>query len=632
MKSGEIPALSRNGKGETLSPILPFGFNFSRERSESMFYLTYIFLFLSSFYSFAEDAPIIVSAPSGAKSYLNPLTSVFKLEGDELLSTGKTSVAEALKGIPSLYVTTNGAFGKASTISLRGTSNRHTLIIIDGVRVTDLTGISGGSRLEFLELDYVESIEVLKGSNSVLYGSEAIGGVIKITTKRGEKGSSHLKVEAGSYQNYAATFSRDGSQGNWSYYFSGGVRDVEGISAYGNSASQNLEADGFNMKTFQGKFDYENSHGDKAQLSIGLGDARFEFDDASADNSKNHSEYRSLRLSSFFEKEINNIINPRFSLTTQLIDRKTLIDNSFGRSEYPYKGSFYDLEIFNISKIGKVLILQSGFNTEKEISENLGNVNDLKRERNRWAGFTSVNLIINNLVLEAGGRFDKTQFQGENYLYRIGGAFSFNNLELKAFQSTGFKAPSLYQLFSTFGNTGLLAESSQSQDFSVVYDSKRYSLEITYFTMKLSNSIEYLSGINRYVNLGGLDNKGVETLFGGKWGNTKIQVGGTFSNPIDSSTGRYAFRRPRRKFETRLSHNMPWGLSFGINGLYVGERFETTGERMPSFSTFDLNLSYSTKKWKSSLFLNNIGDKDYQEVRNFQTPGRNLMVSLSCDF
>ncbi|MCR9204739.1 MAG: TonB-dependent receptor [Halobacteriovoraceae bacterium] len=587
---------------------------------------SFLFSLLFTFNSLgADELPIIVTPPSGVRNYAGTMHNTRMISKEEIENSGALSVVDILKRTPELFINTNGAFGKASSISLRGTSNRHTLILIDGIRVTDLTSISGGSRLELLDLSDVESIEILKGAGSVLYGSEAIGGVIKITTKGSQIKRTSAKVDFGSYDNTGAYLSHSNYKENLEYKTSLFFRNVEGISSFDGGR----ENDGLQNLRFNGKIGYALTKVDRIDLDISLEDSDIEFDDSSSDNSLNESNYQSFRGSFLYEHEGGNFWNPKIVATSQIIDRRVKTINSFGNSVLNYEGSFKEIEATNFSRLGSSASLITGVNYELEKAESLGNLNDTKRRRERKAAFFNYLMNFKKVNYEFGLRHDRSQFNGKNTLYRLGAATSLFGFILKASQATGFKAPSLYQSFSSFGNASLKAEKARTQDFSLIKEGEIYRFEITYFTVDINNFIDYDNGTNQYFNLGALKNKGLEFSLQSEFRDLDVMIGGTLSNPVNPVTNAYAARRPRRKLDTRVNYQLNDRFKFGLEGSYVGDRNETNGTRLPSYTIFSSSIGYEFKKWKTSLFLNNIMNKDYQEIRNFGAPGRNFLISLS---
>lgn len=575
--------------------------------------------------SFADENPIIVTPPKGVKNYAGTLHSSRTISKEEIEASGAQSVVDILKRAPEIFINTNGAFGKASSLSLRGTSNRHTLILIDGIRVTDLTSISGGSRLELLDLSDVESIEILKGAGSVLYGSEAIGGVVKITTTGSQLKRTKAKLDIGSYDNKGFYLSNSNYSGDLEYKTSLFYRDVEGISSFDGGR----ENDGLQNLRFNGKMGYALSKNDRVDFDFSAEDSEIEFDDSTADNSLNEANYQSFRGSFLYEGERGNYFNPKFIATSQVIDRRVKTINSFGNSILDYEGSFKEIEATNFSKLGKVVSVIAGINYEVEKATSLGSLNDTKRKRERNALFLNTFSNFENFSLEAGVRHDRSQFNGSNTLYRVGLETNLKDWKIKASQATGFKAPSLYQSFSSFGNQNLKAEKARTQDFSIFREWSNLRFEVTYFTVDISNFIDYDNGTNQYFNLGALKNKGFELSLQAQIEQWEISGGGSFSNPINPTTNAYASRRPRRKIDTRVNYLFNDQLKLGLEGNYVGDRNETNGTRLPSYLVFGGSVSYEIEKWKTSLFLNNIMDKDYQEIRNYGAPGRNILISLS---
>lgn len=593
------------------------------------FLTPFLFAFLLPQQSQANDnQPIVVTAERFQRSYDESISSIIKIDEEEISESGSTNVADLLKQQAGLNLFTNGAFGKASSLFLRGTSNRHTLILIDGVRVTDITAIGGGARLEFLNTSDIESIEILKGSQGVLYGAEAIGGVINITTKQGLKHNARALV---------GSFGQQGLSGNTGYkkddfvvQFNFSGERSTGISTFNEKKTtnpDNAEKDGHETSTL--KFKVSNKFGDhKVGATFRYQDSSSDFDSSSSDVIGNETKYQTNLAGANWAYSINKL----FNLETKAEFRTVKSNSIVGTSNFEYEGTDQRVELSNKSFIGNHLEFISGISIEKEVAKALGSQLSQDIGRERISLYSQGRFEKDNFFIEFGGRGEKIQFVETKGLYRVALGKRVGNWTFKAHQATGFRVPSLYQSFSSFGNRDLQVEESNSQELGAFYQKGIFSGEVSLFRIRYSNFIDYDSATNGYLNLGAQENRGVEV--NGQVTFEKFQAGleANILRAYNPVTGAYALRRPRQRYSFNLRYQVLPKYFLGVNGQYVGARNDTSQFRLPSYLTFDTSLGYNSDVDKIMLQVRNLFDREYEEIKNFGTPDRNFLLTWERSF
>ena len=590
-----------------------------------MRFFVFLVFFLISSLCYSDENPIIVTPERGIRNYFSEFSTGTVFTEEDIERSGAQTLVDILRFAPEVSVNSNGPFGKASSIFLRGTNNRHTLILVDGVRVTDVTSISGGARPEFLDLSNVESIEILKGSRGVLYGSEAMGGVIKIKTKSSDKVKTKLRLDLGSFESKGVSLTHQNNQDKWESSTSALYRNVEGVSAFALGS----EKDGFENIKLNHSLGRKITDNDRIQLDSSIEISNSEFDDFNGDNFDNKSSYQALRASLIYEKGGGFLWNPKIVASVQEVERdvKTSFNNNI--SFFDYEASFREVEVNNAFKFNNFSSLIVGLNYELEDVDELDTDIDVNKKRERRAAFANTRVNYNSLTVDFGLRYEDSQFNRGNTLYQFSFSKSYGGFELRGNVGTGFKLPSLYQSFSIYGNDNLLAEKSKSKDLSLLYGLKNINFEVTYFEIQIENLIDYDLLTNQYFNLGELDNRGIEFNLRTSLENFNLGLSGTLSNPVNSQTKEYAVRRPRKRFNASLNYNISDYYFAGISGIYVGERNDNDGSRLPSYLIFNTNLNYRIGDYRTSFFINNLLHKEYQEIRNYTSLGRNILISLS---
>ncbi len=576
------------------------------------------------------DQPITISAERWERPYSESTSSVSLYTEEDFENSGTQTVADFLKTQAVANIYTSGAYGKASTLSLRGTSNRHTLVIVDGVRTTDLTAIGGGSRLEFLSLENLESIEILRGSQGVIYGAEAIGGVVKITTKKNSKKSA--QVSYGSFKDKRMALNLGHHQQENHFQFNGTFQDVEGISARAERAG-GTAPDGLKNINLRPSFTHSNP---SREFSINAFYQRseFGFDDFSAE-ANNEGIYESYWFNARYVEKSKELLNPEIHLDYRKVEREVIQRGSFP-STFLYDGNQLRAEITNpvTLKRGDLNFeVLPGLTFEREESKNLGTSLGEGKERERKAFFLNTRLSYQEVFFELGGREEDYSIGGDKGLYRIAlGYKPFKGLTLKASQATGFRVASLYQSFSQYGNINLEPESSLSREVGLYAQYENTFLDLSLFDLEYDNFIDYDSGNNRYENIGALENKGVEIALEKRFKRGSIKASYNYLVSRNPVTRELAPRRAKKRANLVVNFSPLEKLSLTASAQYVGERLETDKSRMPSYTLVNLAGSYRWDRTTVSLALNNLFNRDYEEQRFLETPNFNYLLTLKQDF
>ncbi len=577
----------------------------------------------------AEPGDILVTAEKFERNYLESTSSIFVIDQNEIEAMNATSVADLLKRKGGFSVQTNGAYGKASSINLRGTDNRHTLVLIDGVRVTDITSISGGTRLEFLDPAQIEKIEVLKGNQGVLYGSEAVGGVISITTKKGAQ--SQLGVEYGSFNRKKVAAHNSIVKGDNTLSLTGTYQDVDGISAYNEDRINGVvEKDGFKQSDFI--LNWQNRSFEKLTLDFQgeFKSSSYLYDDQSADNANLHGEYKTARYAATATYNHSKLLNLDFTFSRFNVDRKLFGENSYGKFNYLYQGNFNRYTLVNRAFYSDSGEMIAGVEYEREKTKALDSLLDTTRSKERTAVYMNNYNHLGGLILEEGLRYEKLQYFGDKFVYRLGLGYNFDTFTIKLSQGTSFKAPTLYQSFAQFGgNRNLKVESSESRELSLLYKNEYYLHEVTFFQINYDQYIDYDMNRSIYNNSGDYESYGVEwnqQISTERW---DLGLFYTFLRSKNEVTGAALPRRSKHNLGVNAEFKANDHWSFLMDGQFRGKRDDSNGKKLTSYYLANLGLQYNWNQNSDriSLNLNNIFNKSYEEVWGYGTPGRNFLVS-----
>ena len=466
----------------------------------------------------------IVTASRVEESLRMVADSVTVTTEKEIQRKGRQTVVEVLNDVPGVNINQNGSFGGSTSIYLRGTSNAHTVVMIDGVRVADPISSDGKVNLADLPTDNIERIDVVRGNQSVLYGSDAIGGVINIITKKGKgKPTVTAGFEGGSFQTFKENLAFRGGTDKVDFSASVSRLDSQGVSKA--DVEPNPEMDYYNNTNISAKLNGRIT--DKTRVGFSFYNDRSNTD---LDNTGGVDDYRkqyadlttiSVNAEQDFTKwwtsilKLGNTDSKReyfkngpgiYTGTTQVFESR-------------YKGNIKTASWQNNFFLGDKDTLTVGLDYTHETGSNQqygqSFLNDVMARtksvfvQNKWTPVENANITV-------GVRSDHHQQFGQETTYKVAGAYLFEKVgtKVRASYGTGFHAPSLYQLYEpTYGNTNLSPEKSKGFDAGIDQSlfGDKVNLSATYFRNDLDNLIIFDMMTWRYANVQQARTEGVET-------------------------------------------------------------------------------------------------------------------------
>jgi len=568
------------------------------------------------------------------------------LTSEEMDQKQHRTVADALTEIPGVDVRRTGGPGAVTSVFLRGMDSDHTLVLIDGIEFNDPSSPNRAAFLDHLTLDNVERIEVLRGPQSTLYGSDAIGGVINIISKRGQGDPAHeLWAEGGRYSTLRGGISSAGGGERFDYSVSGSYTDTDSFSA---RSIPGEERDPYRNRSVAGRFGFDSGNGFEVDLFVRHLDAESAFDSFAAEPGNFNDARQSMvkiepRLSLFDDRW-----QQRWSLQTTRHERDTTGD-------FPSvaKGQLSGVEWRND------LILN------EEHTLTLGA--DGAWEKGEFRGFSSFDDDARSLGLYAqdqwklgtqwsgtvGVRVDDHDSFGSESTYRvaIGYRIRESGTTLRASLGTGFKAPSVSELHdSECGNPDLNPETSRGFDLGVEqrWGNRGGSAGATLFRNRIDNQILAEFDPNTfaclgYSNLDEAETRGVEA-FGHvePVKNLAIRVSYTYTDTEAKGTpagfllseGSSLLLRPEHKGSLGVRQRLAGGVAgITLDLLYVGKRDDPTGMEADEYWLANLAGSWNVAD-RVQLFarVENLLDEDYEDVLGFNTAGASGYLGVRVRF
>ncbi len=574
------------------------------------------------------------------------------------------AVSDALQQSPGLTVVRNGGTGQTTTIGLRGAEAGQTLVLIDGVRLNDPSTVDGEALLGDLMVNNIARIEILRGPQSTLYGSDAIGGVVDILTKRGGTMpvAATASAEAGSFDTYRLNAAANGTMDKIAYGAALNYLHSNGISA-ADSRNGNPETDGTSNlgATLNTRIPLD------PQFSIDLRGyfigARTDFDDNYAPPSYAIADspvYERNRLAAFYAGANLALFGGRFRNRLAAIGsdstRKTF-DSPFYlplTEDYAYRGQALRFEYQGIFDIDAGDQLTFGAESERTtLASTIAGAADAAGHR-RITGvyLQGQTTLFSELTLTAGIRHDSdAEFGGRNSL-KLAAAWSPNGgaTVVRANYGDGFKAPTLYELFSVYANpvAKLMPEIAHGWEAGIdqSFWGGRIRANATYFERRTSNLIDFFScyGVNSpacalranqggyYYNVGRTRARGLELSAEAQLSST-IGVAADFTDmhASDEITHSDLARRPHLTANGRLQWTPLEGWSFGAAAVYVGRRFDGAKNATPLAGHFTADV-YASHRLNEHLELfgriENLFDAHYEPVAGYGAPGRAAYVGI----
>ncbi len=627
--------------------------------------------------------PIVVTATRTATPVNQVPADVTVLTQQDFIAKGDTTLAEALTGLPGVNLVQAGGPGNQASLFVRGTSSEDVLVLMDGVPVNDPANPNGAFNFGIVSLADIERIEIVRGPMSGLYGSNAIGGVVNIITRRGNPGPTQASITvAGGYpaqgQGSAAI---SGVAGKFDYALSGAIDQEAGFDAVPDRMTtvRTGTREPYRAWLGAGQFGYSITPETRV-YAIFRGqatDAAFpdlgfpEFDDPN-EYDYNTSMFGKLGVSSTLAdgRLTTDLFIAR--LQTRLFNKNLADDNdpNFASADDTYAGSRTDAQWNNTLRLPDTTALTfSNFTFGAEYTDDSAheNVNEngfaetVRGTQHSWAGHVGLQTtVLDRLTLSGALRDDAVSTFGNALTWRLGGAYAIPEAytTLKASIGTAFLAPSLFDLdyvdnFGDSGNPDLKPERSTGweigPDFAFPLFGQPDGLDIsaTYFSSKIRDLIEAQENLSTFSfteeNVDRASINGIETdytLNPAPWLSAELNY--TYTRARDNTTDSNLLRRPQNSGSATLTIKPLEGLTIVPQVQYTG-RFDDylyddtgypqltgngTGSSDPG-TIVNLNITYRLDQHFTVFATGkNILNSKFEPVNGLQTPGASFLIGL----
>lgn len=551
------------------------------------------------------------------------------------------TLGEALRTVPGVSLARSGGPGQSTSAFVRGGNSSHTLVLLDGARLNSVT--TGAYDLADLSTAGIERIEILRGPQSTLYGSEAMSGVISILSKRGSGPARwHGLTELGDDEHHRLRLGAEGGGPDFDWSLAVSDQATDGVSA----AAGGLEADAWENTTVSGRAGWRL--GDRGRLDVDLRRIEseveidgFDFfagpvDDLDAVNTRDAwigGVSAELELGSRWTQSVrlgvaeedlsgSDPTNPfgNFTIESRTLELSTQAD--------------VDLTRHQVLSVGAELEERDG-----------GTVGTFDADAEIMSLYVQDRIVRGRLGLTLGARHDDhSEFGGET-TWRVAasvdaGPASDPRGRLHASWGTGFKAPTFNDLFFPFfGNPQLEPETSEGLDLGYEHRfggqwGSRWTLDVTAFDLDFEDLIVFDFVAGQPLNVASASSRGVELAADYDGESWTLAASHTWNETQDETTGLQLARRPEHRtvvdLTWRPSRRSTDGWSATVTALAVANRIDSDASELDDYERVDLTVQYRLgERWQPYVRVVNLFDQEYEEIAGFGTRGTTAFLGLA---
>lgn len=579
-----------------------------------------------------EQSPIVVTASRTSETADESLASVTVITREDIEKSQAREISDLLRLEAGIDISKNGGPGAVTNVFTRGTNSNHTLFLIDGMRVSSAT--TGTFPLQRLTLNDIDHIEIVRGPRSTQYGSEAIGGIIQIFTRKNK--SHYARVGAGSFGTKQASVGLVMGE-KYTLRLNGSYEQANSFSATNTNAGFSFDADkdAYRKNNVNLSFTAPVSESIKLELTGWASNSQTEFDRGTTD-----AESRNVIAN--FKQQVNDTWSHK--LSAGYYSDESITTSSFP-SEITTRRNQFDWQ--NDIALSDAYLLLVGFTRYEDKAENINTgtsttVFDRRIDNNAIFSNLSYSGTTHDFLLSLR-EDDHSTFGSHTTGLASWGMKITPALRVTTSLSNAFRAPTINELYHPgfdfgsgpqfAGNANLQPETSDGGEVSVRWKiNKQQRLNITYFSNWIKNLIAY-EGIDfQAINIAKVRTRGFEIQHVYNVDKWTLKTNATIQRAYNQGTDVDLIRRPREKLSMALgyAHNKHTSSRFEI--LYSSDRLDGFGtlQTLPSYTIFNLatRIKVEDHLWFDAR-MDNITDKQYELARGFNTPDRSIFIGMT---
>ncbi|QPB42025.1 TonB-dependent receptor plug domain-containing protein [Rodentibacter haemolyticus] len=597
-------------------------------------------------------------------------SSVTVLTEKDFSKRNATYVSDVLKTVPGTAMSFSGGRGTLSNVYLRGADANHTAVIIDGVKVNPVSGY--GFDFGGLSLSNIERIEVLRGEQSALWGSDAVGGVIYITTKSGLYKEKPFNIDfdfgTGSHRTRDGSVTVSGYHQGFYYDLHGDSHRTSGISALSNKPFSYTAQDGTKISVGNAK-EKDKFHLDNASLRFGYDD-----NDKGIEFLTSHSSQ-----SAYFDSNLNDETGHRTRTRETLFKLGSYWGNS--QDLFKHKASVSHIKTdsdtfgmtsgYDAKKLNANYQLDINFDREGAITQGISLLGEYQKTTYDSSYFLTDKKELKEKSIAAeyrllseqdhslsiSGRYINSNKYDNSFTGRISGAYRLSpNFKAHASIGSAIQNPTITEYYGYngqyIGNPNLKPEKSRGGDIGLLIENndKSHRLDLTYFARNVEDFISFQSSgvwpnlVTRSINLEGRTKiKGIEIAYDGKLTEDLTAYANYTYTQTKDSKGSELLRRPKHTANAGLAYQLTEKLRANVSVSYVSKRMDnyyeylppyaTRAVKLPSYTLANLGVNYQlVPNLTVYANLNNLFDKKYENILGYGQDGRNVYVGLKGSF
>ncbi|MDR5901201.1 TonB-dependent receptor domain-containing protein [Halomonas icarae] len=583
--------------------------------------------------------PMVVTAALAPRTADESLASVTLLDEATLRRQDPTSLTDLFRGQPGVDVNTNGSFGKTSSVSIRGTSNKQSLLMIDGIRLRSAS--LGGASWQYLDPRMFERAEIVRGPRGSLYGADAMGGVIQLFTPEGEEGEPTPRISfgGGSFDTQRYSASLSGAEGGTRYYVAASRFDTEGA-----PVRRDGDDKGYDNTTGLFRLAHTFEDGSEVGLLALRAKGNTEFDNFGAPAETD------------FVQQVAGVYG-ELPVSDNWRSRLTLSE-ARDESDNPSYGSVLDTQTRtaqwkNTLSVGAhEFVLGAEYSNDSVAGSYTSSGQYAVEERYNKAFFSQALLDFSPLAIQASMRYDDNEAYGDKVTGSLALGYELDNSHtLRASYGTAFRAPAFDDLYwpyeesrDPFGNIyvsvgdqGVEAETSASYELGMrgQYDSWFWDLAayqtdiddliVWALDMPAPNVFRY-----RPANVNDARIRGAELAAGTELGGLTLQAALSYTDPEDRSTGNQLTGRATQSLRFDVDREMgDWSLGGSLiaqNHRYIDAANQ---DHLSGYGLVNLRAGWKfAPMWSARVTVENALDNEYETAKNYLNAGRAAFLSV----
>ncbi|MFC3337577.1 TonB-dependent receptor domain-containing protein [Paracandidimonas soli] len=583
--------------------------------------------------SVAKLDDIVVTSSRTPLLEKDVIGDVTVIGSEDLRRAGQSSVAEILSRQPGIQFDSNGGPQTPTGVGIRGNISNHTLVLVDGVRIN--SSAQAGTHWNSINPDAIERIEILRGAASSLYGSDAIGGVVNIITRKGKQDrplEAWINMGIGSYDTVRGSLGLSGASQGWDYSLTTGYATSDGFDAtYPNApfGIHDPDDDGYTRNTLSGTLGYSWKEGQHIGITAynSLVDGDF---DAGA----------------FFPRAHGLTRQQAYTITsTNAITEQWQSVLRFGIAKDAYEDRAYESEYGSLQR---TYSWQNNFQLSRD--HHLSAILERIEER-PWQGGTNQDFEVTRRNTNAGALIYRGTLGDIHHIQasvrhdrfsgfgnRTTGSLAYqvdiaSNWSAGVAGNTGFRLPTFVDLYNPWApNPDLQPEKSRNIELNIRYQDESSSLELIAYQNKVRDMIGLDPARNwAAYNVDSATVRGITLAGRHEFGNTGIHASADFLSPKDDDTGNLLAHRTRTVYRAGIDHRFGQ-LSAGAEYMFVGKRYDDKENevRLGGYGLFNLTAAYDfSDKVRVQARWNNVFGKKYSTVYGYRSPGSNVFIDLT---